>query len=440
MELDFPRSLSARGRMVYCRCMRVLLISANTERLNMPTIPLGLMFVAAAVRNAGHAVEFLDLMFKDDPEAALHGRIGAFNPEVIGISVRNIDDQNLESPRFLLAKVRPLVEWCRSFSPARIILGGAGYSIFPDEALEYLGADMGVHGEGEVVFPAILDKIARGEDPADLPGVHIRGRKGRLTRSFCPALDALPLPDDDAWADADPNCEDTWIPVESRRGCPNFCSYCSTFRIQGRTVRTRSPQLIARQVEKLVRRGFRQFYIVDNSFNIPESQALELCNSLAGLGLDIRWRAILYPHGVTERLVTSMKRAGCFEAAIGFGSGCERILKEMNKHFAPDDVRYACKLLAENGIRRIGFLLLGGPGETRESVEESLAFADSLDLDGLRITVGIRIYPGTQLAKKALEEAVITSEDDLLMPRFYLAPEVDPWIRNAVTAGFRSKQ
>ncbi len=418
--------------------MRVVLISANTERLNMPTIPLGLMFVAAATRKAGHDVEFLDLMFKEDPRATLQNRLDVFNPEVIGISVRNIDDQNLESPRFLLEKVRPVIEWCRVASPAPIIIGGAGYSIFPDEALEYLCADMGVHGEGEVTFPAILERIAQGEDPANLPGVHIRGRKGRLRRDFCATLDTLPVPDDHAWTDADPNSPDTWIPIESRRGCPNFCSYCSTFSIQGRVVRTRSPFLIAQQVERLARRGFKQFYFVDNSFNIPESHGLGICNSLAGLGLDIRWRAILYPHGVTEKLVTSMKRAGCFEVAMGFESGCERVLKEMNKHFTPDEVRRACEMLADNGIRRIGFLLLGGPGETRESVQESLAFADSLDLDGLRITVGIRIYPGTKLAKRAIAESVIGSEDELLIPHFYLAPDVDPWIRNAVTAGFTS--
>jgi radical SAM superfamily enzyme YgiQ (UPF0313 family) len=119
---------------------------------------------------------------------------------------------------------------------------------------------------------------------------------------------------------------------------------------------------------------------------IESLQGLELCNSLAELGLDIKWRAILYPHRVTETLVKSMKRAGCFEVALGFESGCERVLKEMNKHFVPDEVRRACKILADNGIRRIGFLLLGGPGETRRSVQESLAFADSLDPDELRTT------------------------------------------------------
>ena len=420
--------------------MRVLLISANTEQINMPTIPLGLMLVAEACRRSGHDVEFLDLMFQENPQIILHNRIGSFNPEAIGISVRNIDDQSLENPRFLLENVRPLIEWCRSASSAPVILGGAGYSIFPDEVLEYLGADMGVHGEGETIFPEILERITRGEDPASLPGVHVRGRKGRLEQKFCVALDDLPLPEDDGWINADTENANIWFPIESRRGCPNSCSYCSTLQIQGRTVRNRSPRLIARYVERLAGRGFKQFYIVDNSFNIPELQGLELCSSLADLQPDIKWKAILYPHAVTEQLVRSMKQAGCCEVAIGFESGCERMLREMNKHFLPDEVRRLCRVLADNGIRRIGFLLLGGPGETRQSVQESLDYADSLDLDGLRTTVGIRIYPGTLLAKRALAEGMIKSEDDLLPPRFYLAPEVDPWIRDAVEAGFRLKE
>jgi hypothetical protein len=96
-------------------------------------------------------------------------------------------------------------------------------------------------------------------------------------------------------------------------------------------------------------------------------------------------------------------------------------------------------MLRDNGIKRTGFLLLGGPGETRASVEESLAFADSLDLDALRTTVGIRIYPGTKLAERAVAEGIVRSEGELLMPRFYLDPEVAPWIRGAVVPGFRTK-
>jgi radical SAM superfamily enzyme YgiQ (UPF0313 family) len=425
---------------VYSCAMRVLLISANTEHVHMPTIPLGLMLVAEAVKQAGHSVEFLDLMFKENPRVALQRQIMGFEPEVIGISVRNIDDQSLDNPKFFLENVRPVIGWCRTTSRAPVILGGAGYSIFPDAALEYLSADMGVHGEGERIFPAILERITHREDPSTLPGVHIRGRNGCLKQQFCADLDEFPLPEDDAWGGFDPKSGDTWIPVETRRGCPNNCSYCSTSCIQGSSVRIRSPLLVARYIERLVCMGFKQFYVVDNSFNIPESQGLEFCNSLADLHLDIQWKAILYPHGVTPKLVKSMKRAGCVEVAVGFESGCTHILKGMNKHFDTDEVRRVCDMLADNEIRRIGFLLFGTPGETRESVQQSLDFADSLNLDGLRTTVGIRIYPGTELEKKALSEGIMRSKDELLSPRFYLAKEVDPWIRNTVETGFRVKK
>jgi len=132
--------------------MRVLLISANTEKINMPTLPLGLARVAAATLKAGHDVTMVDFMTEGDVGSTLRGAIGGFHPQVIGISVRNIDDQNMKGPKFLLDPVREVVAGCRSLSEAKIVLGGAGYSIFPMDALSYLGADMGIQGEGEAVF------------------------------------------------------------------------------------------------------------------------------------------------------------------------------------------------------------------------------------------------------------------------------------------------
>jgi radical SAM superfamily enzyme YgiQ (UPF0313 family) len=146
------------------------------------------------------------------------------------------------------------------------------------------------------------------------------------------------------------------------------------------------------------------------------------------------WRCILYPHQVSEPLVRAMAEAGCVEVSLGFESGCGAVLREMNKRFTPGDVRGASDLLAAHGIRRIGFLLLGGPGETRETVEESLEYAEALDLDYLKVTVGIRIYPRTPLAQRAVEERTIAPGDDLLRPAFYLAPGLEPWIQERVAA------
>jgi hypothetical protein len=126
--------------------MKVLLVSANTEQFNMPAMPLGLACVAEAAKNAGHDITMLDLMFEADVSATLKSGIAKFSPECIGVAVRNIDDQNPENPMFLLEKVKEIVTICRDLSSTPIVLGGAGYSMFPESVLAYLDADFGIEG------------------------------------------------------------------------------------------------------------------------------------------------------------------------------------------------------------------------------------------------------------------------------------------------------
>jgi len=133
--------------------MKVLLISANTEQINMPTLPLGLACVAAATRKAGHEVAYLDLMAQDDVQKVIKEAMEERSPDVVGISVRNIDDQVMDNPAFLLEQVKKVVASCRSFSNAPIVLGGAGYSMYPESALEYLGADRGSREKGKWPSP-----------------------------------------------------------------------------------------------------------------------------------------------------------------------------------------------------------------------------------------------------------------------------------------------
>jgi radical SAM superfamily enzyme YgiQ (UPF0313 family) len=180
-----------------------------------------------------------------------------------------------------------------------------------------------------------------------------------------------------------------------------------------------------------VDQGFQRFYFVDNTFNLPPSYALELCRRLKAMDASFGWRCIVYPHDVEESLIAAMAESGCIEVSIGFESGAPRMLRWMNKRFQPEDVARVSKMLAAHGIRRAGFLLLGGPGETEESVKQSLDFAESLELEMLKITIGIRIYPGTALAEQAVREELLRPDDDLLFPRFYLAPALD---RDALSA------
>ena len=407
--------------------MKVLLISANTEKIYMTILPLGLACVAAATRKSGHDVAMLDLLIKKDTQSVLQETIEGFRPEIIGISVRNIDDQNMSNPRFLLNSVKEIIAVCRSLSKAKIVLGGAGYSIFPEGALSFLGADMGIRGEGELAFPTLIERIEQGGDLSGAFGLYLPGQGLQCKRLFTKNLDTLPLPETDLWS-LPSQKDELWMPVQTRRGCPLACSYCSTGAIEGRVIRRHSPEAIVRWISHWREAGIHQFFFVDNTFNLPPFHAKEICRKIIYYGLNIRWWSILYPKQVDKELVELMARAGCEQVSIGFESGSERILKNMNKRFNLKEVRQISGILSDHSIRRMGFLLLGSPGETRESVEESLLFADSLKLESLKITVGVRIYPHTSLAKRAVDDGVISSHDDLLFPRFYLAKGLEDWL------------
>ncbi len=412
--------------------MRILLISANREGINMLAWPLGLACVAAATQKAGHEVNLVDLMEAKDPNATLAEAIHEFNPDVIGISVRNIDDQSMENTQFLLDDVREAVAVCRSLSKAPIVLGGAGYSIFPESSLEYLGADMGIQGEGEKAFIELLKRIEEGREFSGVPGLYVSGAGPRGERAFEKDLDEFPLPDTRSLSAARYSDHEFWLPVQTRRGCPMNCSYCSTATIEGCLLRKRSPEAVIQWLRDCTRAGFSRFYFVDNTFNLPPSYAKNLCSKILEADLDIAWRCILYPAKVDEELIGLMANAGCAEVSLGFESGHEMILHGMNKHFKLEDVRHTSELLAKYGIRRMGFLLLGGPGETEETALESLAFADSLNLEMMKVSVGIRIYPYTALAEAARKGGVISPHDNLLRPRFYVAGGLEGWLRDTV--------
>jgi radical SAM superfamily enzyme YgiQ (UPF0313 family) len=421
--------------------MRVLLISANTEQINMPVLPLGLACIAAAIDNQGHKVKILNLMMQTNTHKALHKAIDEFKPEIIGISVRNIDDQNMENPRFLLGTVKNVVANCRKYSDATIVLGGAGYSIFPQATLDFLDADIGIQGEGESAFIILLKKLREKKDLSKGPGLYLPGQTSRSDSGYIKSLTNLPLPLPDVHLSTPTALKDQeiWIPFQSRRGCPLNCSYCSTATIEGRIIRKHDPKKVVDAISRYAEVGLDHFFFVDNTFNLPTAYAKTLCEQMISSKLKITWRCILYPWKVDDELTEKMAKAGCREVSLGFESGSEKILANMNKKYLPADVRQISERLKKFGIGRMGFLLFGGPGETKETVNESLEFADSLGLEAMKITIGIRIYPNTSLQHTAIKEGLITADGNLLIPKFYMSKGLESWLRQTVKAWMETR-
>jgi radical SAM superfamily enzyme YgiQ (UPF0313 family) len=415
-----------------CLSMKVLLISANRTEINMRTMPLGLAFVAQALADRQHSVKMIDCAGLDDVESHIKDAINNFVPDVIGISIRNIDDQTMVNTRFLYRDDRDLIAFVRRVSDRPIILGGAGYSMFPDAILADSDADMGIEGEGEAALCMVLEKLEKAEPLDDIPGLHTKGKPGARKREFIRDTGNFPFPDPH-YIVGSPVTADTWVPVQTRRGCAMDCSYCSTASIEGRMLRKRPIPSVVEWIRKLVTAGAGQLYFVDNTFNLPPSYALSLCRAITDACLKIKWRCIVYPWRIDEELVSAMAAAGCFEISLGSESADGDVLRRMHKRFGREDVARAFGLFKKYGIKQMGFLMLGAPGETRRSVEDTLTFAASLEYDMLKVTVGIRIYPHTALADEALREGIIQPDDTLLEPRFYITPGLDEnWIRETV--------
>jgi radical SAM superfamily enzyme YgiQ (UPF0313 family) len=402
--------------------------------INMPVLPLGMAFVARAAEDAGHEVSQINLMTEPEALKTLAERIQMVQPDIIGISVRNIDDQFSLQPQFLLDPVKAIVSICRQYSEAKIVLGGAGYSIFPQHALIYLAADMGIQGEGEQSFAMLLDKLKNNEDLSNIPGLYHADLGIANPPATFKKIDQNPFPQPGRHIFSLEHTGDEiiWLPFQTRRGCPLNCSYCSTPSIEGTITRKRSTGLIIDALAAYVSAGFDHFFFVDNTFNLPPGYSKDLCEQMIESDLNITYRAIFYPWKVEKELVAKMAESGCVEVSLGLESGSDIILRKMNKQYRIVDVRRASDLLKEGGIRQMGFLLLGGPGETQQTVQESLEFVDSLALEMVKVTIGIRIYPGTELASHARQTGKISPDDNLLLPQFYIENGMDAWIRQTV--------
>ncbi|NPV59623.1 MAG: radical SAM protein [Actinobacteria bacterium] len=416
--------------------MKVLLISENRCRENLVPFPLGLACVASAAMRAGHEISCLDLMFSQDPVADTIGSVRAFRPDCIGLSVRNIDNQDMHRSEFYLPGVKEIADAIKGETSAPIVVGGAGFTIFPLRCLEYLDLEMGIVGEGERAFAELLRRLDAGLPIADLPGLALR--KGETARVNPPGPHAwpglFPLPErellDVRRYDFVPGASPSFVAnLQSRRGCHMRCIYCTSPTVEGRSIRVREAGEVADELLSLQERyslGFAAF--VDSLFNYPRDYTRDLCAAIASKKPEIRWYANLNPLYCDRETLRLMRRAGCVGLSIGNESGSEDILLSLRKGFTKRDVISAVGDARRLGFRINCFLLLGGPGENERTVKESVELMGELEPDMLSVTVGIRIYPGCELQEIALREGVIDPDQDLLFPAFYLSPDVEPWL------------
>ena len=423
--------------------MRVLLISANTEMVPDPVYPIGPAYVGGAARAAGHEVETVDLCFEEDRCAAVVDRIRAFAPDVVGLSIRNLDNSAYPENRSYIEDYRALVGWVRSTTVAPVVLGGAGFTVMPTTVLEELRADFGVVGEGEQAFPWLLGKLERGEPVTPGDGFLCQRVDGSVLvngASRIKHLDEIGLPDRSLFDVARYYDRGGCANVQTKRGCCFDCVFCSYPLIEGSRVRSRSAEAVVDELEDLhARYGIRHVFFVDNIFNFPLPHAKRICEGIVARGLRIEWSGYLNPRFVDEELVERMAASGCKGVEFGTDSGSPTMIANLHKEFDPDDLRRASELCHRHGIRFAHSLIFGGPGETRGTVDETLSLMEELRPTAVIAFTGIRVLPGTGMVDVALRDGMIDADDNLLHPKFYVADTLGDELIERIEGHARSR-
>ena len=412
--------------------MKILLISTNQNRLPMPVMPIGACIVAEACEEAGHRVQLLDLMFARDAMGDIPASLTGFNPDVVGLSIRNIDNVDMRGPVFFLDELRGIVAAIRALSGARIILGGAALGVMPEQILRLVPDAVAVVGDGELVLPQLLQRMERAEALDGLPGVAYL-EAGVLHRE-CEALPAFSTacraPDYRRWLNTRAyRSQMATATVQTKLGCHFHCVYCSYPLIEGNCCRLKDPDSVAEAVRQLAAAGFRDIEFVDSVFNAPHRHALEVCAALARVKHGARLQCLdLNPRDFDDELLSAMERAGFVGMGITLESASDPVLQGLRKGFTSREVYHAAQAVRRHRIPCAWIFLFGGPGETRETVRETLRFAENQIRPGdvAFFNTGLRVYPGTELETIARGEGVLSlSPDAMLAPVFYLSAQVD---------------
>jgi radical SAM superfamily enzyme YgiQ (UPF0313 family) len=414
--------------------MKVLLV--NTNLMKPPVAPIGLDYIADSLSAAGHEARLLDLCFSSDVEADISQCVKAFRPEAVGISVRNTDDCYFASGGFFLPAVREIVESLRRAAGVPLVMGGVGFSVMPEAVMRFCGVEYGIAGEGEEAFPRLLEAFRTGSDLGQVPGLLWRDGE-TLRRNPASDLDLAHAPSRTrSLADNSRYfLEGGQAGFETKRGCPMGCIYCADPVSKGRRLRVRPPRLVAEELAALLRMGIDAFHTCDCEFNIPGEHAKAVCREIVseGMGNRIRWYAYCSITPFDVELAGLMREAGCAGIDFGTDSGSDDILHGLGRHFRARDIIKTAALCRSAGIPFMCDLLIGGPGETKETIRESVDLFKRIGADCVGVSLGTRIYGGTPLAEMVRAQGPLeenpalhggtTDNPDFLKPVYFLSPD-----------------
>lgn len=329
--------------------------------------------------------------------------IEKYAPDVIGMSV-------LTPSADIVCEISRNIRTI--FPHIKIVMGNMHASLFSDDVLTQGYADFVVHREGEIAMPELLKALENKNSFESVKGISFKKNNVIVNNPMMPhidGLDAIPFPAWDLFPmdkySTDPRTEVKKNVVEmmilATRECPNQCTFCSsrTDRSLGSQYRMRNPKSVVDEMVYMNEKyGSDIFSFVDLAFPLVRKHAVELCNEIINRGLDkkIKWVTECRVKPLDEELLALMKKAGCARVCFGIESGNNEILKLLKKNFTVEDVRKAVRMAHKAGLDVDGMFMIGLPGETAETITETIDFAIELNVRYAIFNIFVP-YPGCEL-------------------------------------------
>jgi radical SAM superfamily enzyme YgiQ (UPF0313 family) len=363
--------------------MRIAFVSGNREKMPNAVTPLGLLYIAASTPEH-HEKEFIDLCFESDPGETLSDKLAAFGPDLVAISLRNIQNNDYAGVADNLAYFADLIERARASSAAPIVLGGAGFSVMPDKLMRHLRPDYGIAGEGERAFQQLVGALENGASGLDAISA-LRYWDGdsliaNPRRDGFLDLSKLPLPDRKL---LHPSYFDVFgiDSVQTKRGCALHCDYCSYPIIEGHKIRLREPESVVDEMFAALEAqpSLSHMFIVDSVFNLPMSHAKDVCRELIARHWRIPWTCYANPIVFDQEFAELAARAGCAGMEVGSDAGSNAMLGKLKKGFTVDHIYRLRDICAAAGILDCHSFVVGTVGETIDDARETIDFIANLD-------------------------------------------------------------
>ncbi len=376
--------------------MRTLLINPPYPFSEIPILPMGLSYLAGVLEHNGHEVQILDLLVSRYSKEKIKNKIEEYQPDIVGVTSVTL---NYPTASEILKYVRSLDKNIIT------IIGGPHVTFAPVETLtEAPWIDIVVRGEGEMTM---LD-IVSGKKLANIDGIAYRDKADSIKmtgeRRLIENLDELPPPAKHLFPLSRYLALDVHASILTGRGCPFNCIFCVGSKMGGRRVRYRNPKLIVDEVEQAVAAGFTEINFEDDHLTLNHKHLNAICDEIIARGLKFNWSAFSRVDTVNSEILRKMKQAGCTWLLYGVESGNQEILDIIKKKITLEKVKDAVDMAKEAGIGILASFIVGLPGESVETLKQSMQFAQ-----GLGTSFGFNVlspFPGTEVREKAAEYGI----------------------------------